>query len=82
MTSESNRPLNANDISEIGVTVRIQSLRGHDQIVQRLRELGLHPGIEVEYVGQAPFAGPRILRVGATLIALRSEEAACVQLLP
>lgn len=60
----------------------IHELLGQAQVIERLREMGLHPGLQVEYAGRAPFKGPQMIRVGATLIALRSEEAACVLLLP
>lgn len=71
-----------NHCSVSGQELRIQDLRGPSALVERLRELGLHPGIVLEYAGQAPFQGPRMIRVGSALIALRSEEAACVLLSP
>ena len=64
----------------IGETYRLSALRGPEALTERLRELGLHAGIEVEYAGCAPFSGPQLLRIGATLLALRTEEAACVLL--
>lgn len=63
-----------------GETYRLVRLQGPENLVERLRELGLHSGIEVEYAGRAPFSGPQLLRIGPTLIALRTEEAACVLL--
>ncbi len=56
---------------------RVRGFDGDSLIVERLKELGLHPGLEVQAVGQAPFGGPHLFRFGNTVLALRTEEAEC-----
>ena len=51
-----------------------------NQTVERLKELGLSEGLVVIYIGRAPFAGPLLFRLGAMVLALREEEAACLNL--
>lgn len=65
------------DIKQPGLYT-IVSLQGENKALQRLIELGLHSGQQVEFVHRAPFWGPFILRYGNSIIALRSEEAACI----
>jgi len=45
---------------------------------ERLFEMGIHQGQKFEYLGTAPFRGPIIIKFGNTVIALRTEEAACL----
>jgi ferrous iron transport protein A len=59
----------------------IHALKGPDELVARLHELGLHPGLEVIFKGRAPFSGPLLLQLETTLFALREDEAACVEIL-
>lgn len=75
-------PFSLNECDHFGQQLKIYDLQGIPALVERLRELGLHPGLRVEYAGQAPFKGPRMIRIGSAVIALRGEEAACVLLLP
>lgn len=56
---------------------RIKSFCGDPLVVERLKEMGLHQGLEVQSVGQAPFGGPLLFRFGNTVLALRAEEAEC-----
>ena len=53
---------------------------GEPVIVERLKELGIHQGVKIEVCGWAPFGGPRLFRLGATVIALRREEADCIRI--
>lgn len=57
----------------------ICAFRGDNELVARLQELGLRIGSEVYVIGRAPFRGPLLLRLGTTVIALREEEANCLQ---
>ena len=57
--------------------VKIQGFVGDPVIVERLKEMGFYPGLEIELVGRAPFGGPLIFRFGNTVLALRNEEAEC-----
>lgn len=56
---------------------KIKGFCGDPLIIERLRELGLHHGLEVQAVGRAPFGGPQLFRFGNTVLALRREEAQC-----
>lgn len=50
-------------------------------MVERLKEMGLYEGLLVDYVGQAPFGGPLMYRFSGTVVALRIEEARCLQVI-
>lgn len=50
---------------------------GDAALIERLKELGLHAGVCLEYLGRAPFRGPLLFRWGVTVLALREEEAMC-----
>jgi ferrous iron transport protein A len=56
---------------------RIEGFHGDALLVERLKEMGLHQGLEVTAVGRAPFGGPLLFRFGNTVLALRLEEAQC-----
>ncbi|MBK7963477.1 MAG: ferrous iron transport protein A [Bdellovibrionales bacterium] len=56
----------------------IQSFCGDPLICDRLYELGLRPGIMLEFLGRAPFKGPFLFHYRNTVLALRPAEAACV----
>ncbi len=62
----------------VAVTVQIRGFEGDLQIIERLKELGFHQGLEIEVVGHAPFGGPQLFRFGNAVLALRQEEAACL----
>ena len=53
---------------------------GDEELVIRLQELGIHIGSEISLIGRAPFRGPWLLRLGTTVVALRDDEALCLQL--
>ena len=50
-------------------------------MVERLKEMGLYEGLMLEYLGQAPFGGPLLYRFSGTVVALRVEEARCLQVI-
>lgn len=61
----------------------VNSVNGHDEIAQRLRELGFVPGEPVRVVAHAPFGrDPIAVQVGYTRFALRRAEAERIQLEP
>jgi DtxR family transcriptional regulator, Mn-dependent transcriptional regulator len=47
---------------------------------RRLLDLGFVPGSEVELAITGPFSDPKAYRVKGTVIALRKEQADCIQL--
>lgn len=56
---------------------RIHGFSGDSTVIERLKEMGLHQGLELQPVGRAPFGGPLLFRFGNTVLALRVEEAQC-----
>ncbi len=59
-------------------TFAICQINGPELIVERLSELGLYIGKQVQLIGQSPFSGPLIIRSGSQVVALRIEEAKCI----
>lgn len=62
----------------MGHRMRLKSITGDEFICERLHELGLRPGLQIEYLGQAPLGGPVLVRFLTTTLALRIEEARCL----
>jgi ferrous iron transport protein A len=61
---------------------RVVALSGGDALVQRLLEMGLFEGEEVEVVGFAPLGDPMEVRLRDYRLSLRRSEAARVQVEP
>ncbi len=61
---------------------RITRIDGEDGLVQRLMEMGLLEGEEVEVVGFAPMGDPMEVRLGDYRLSLRRVEAARVHVEP
>lgn len=61
-----------------GQTGQIIGLSGDAHDTERLLELGLVPGREVHFIRRAPLAGPYIVQIAKSVLALRKEEAQCV----
>jgi ferrous iron transport protein A len=58
---------------------RIQALDGDDSLTQRLLEMGLLEGEEVEVLAVAPLGDPLEIRLGDYRLSLRRREAARVR---
>ena len=61
-----------------GERARVEAIRGDDVIVQRLLEMGLLEGEEVEVIGFAPLGDPLEIRLRDYRLSLRRSEAARV----
>ena len=61
-----------------GSHATVTALAGDPALVQRLYELGLFEGEQVEVVGFAPLGDPVEIRVGSTRLSLRLREASAV----
>ncbi len=61
-----------------GSIARVVTLSGDPSVVQRLAELGLFEGEQVEFLGTAPLGDPIEIRIGNTHLSLRQAEAAGV----
>ncbi len=70
------------DKLRVGQRARIHSLQGADSLVQRLLEMGLLEGEEVEVVGFAPLGDPMEIRLPDYRLSLRRTEAARVTVTP
>jgi ferrous iron transport protein A len=57
---------------------RVESIQGDDALVQRLLEMGLLEGEEIEVVGFAPLGDPMEIRLRDYRLSLRRAEAAGV----
>ncbi len=60
----------------VGQRGRIESFKGDDSLVQRLMEMGLLEGDEIEVVGFAPLGDPLEIRLADYRLSLRRTEAA------
>lgn len=60
----------------------IVAVRGNDALAQRLLEMGLLDGEEIEVVGFAPMGDPLQIRLGDSYLSLRLSEAARVMVHP
>lgn len=49
------------------------------ELIQRLYDLGLHPGLEVTVVSKVSFNSVTIIQYGSTRLALNEEEFACLR---
>lgn len=70
------------DQMRVGQLARIDAIRGDDALVQRLLEMGLLEGEEVEVVGFAPLGDPLEIRLGDYRLSLRRSEAARITVTP
>lgn len=66
----------------LGQHARIASLQGNDALVQRLFEMGLFEGEEIELIGLAPFGDPLEIRLRDYRLSLRRNEAARILVQP
>ena len=49
------------------------------ELVQRLYDLGLHPGLEIKVINKVSFNSVTIIQFGETRLALNEEEFACLR---
>jgi ferrous iron transport protein A len=61
-----------------GQRARVEALDGDDAVLQRLLEMGLLEGEEIEVVGFAPLGDPVEIRLRGYCLSLRRREAARV----
>ncbi len=67
------------DQLQIGQVGRITEIQGTDTLAQRLMEMGLLEGEDVEVVGIAPLGDPIEVRLTGYRLSLRRREAARVR---
>ncbi len=66
----------------VGQRGRIDEVVGDDPLVQRLLEMGLLEGTEVEVLGFAPLGDPMEVRLSDYRLSLRRNEAARIRVTP
>lgn len=66
----------------VGQHACVQAIRGDDPLVQRLLEMGVLEGEEIELVGVAPLGDPLEVRLRDYRLSLRRSEAARVIVRP
>ncbi|MFL5245907.1 MAG: ferrous iron transport protein A [Gemmataceae bacterium] len=66
------------DQLRVGQRGRIESIAGADNLLQRLLEMGLIEGEEMEVLGIAPLGDPVEIRIRDYRLSLRRSEAARV----
>ncbi len=70
------------DKLRVGQKARVDSLCGEDALAQRLLEMGLFEGEEVEILGFAPLGDPMEIRLRDYRLSLRRNEAARIRVTP
>jgi ferrous iron transport protein A len=70
------------DQLRVGERACVGALLGTDAIVQRLLEMGLLEGDELEVIGLAPLGDPMEIRLRDYRLSLRRSEAARVEVRP
>jgi ferrous iron transport protein A len=68
--------MNSLDQLALGQRARVQAIQGDDALVQRLLEMGLLEGEEIEVIGFAPLGDPMEIRLRDYRLSLRRSEAA------
>jgi ferrous iron transport protein A len=64
------------DQLDVGQRGAVREVRGEDALVQRLYEMGLFEGEEIEVIGFAPLGDPMEIRLRDYRLSLRRAEAA------
>jgi ferrous iron transport protein A len=66
------------DRLQLGQRARVEAVAGEDAVVQRLFEMGLLEGEDIEVLGFAPLGDPMEIRLRDYRLSLRRKEAAGV----
>ena len=65
-----------------GARCRVAAVSGEPFLRERIVELGFTPGTPVEVRGRAPMGDPIEVKLRGGLLAVRRDEAACVETAP
>ena len=60
---------------EVGQKARVVAVHADGELGRRIRDMGLHPGIDVEIMGRAPLRDPVAVRLPGFTLSLRNNEA-------
>lgn len=64
-----------------GQSFEISGFQEEPLMRERLHEMGLRKGLMITLIGRAPFGGPLLIRFNTSFLAIRNEEAACIQVI-
>ena len=64
---------------DTGLDAKIVKINGENSFQERLCELGISPGAQLNIKSKLPFKGPIVLRVESSTLALRREEAELIE---
>ena len=67
------------DQLSIGSSAILERLEGDAFLTERLMDMGLCPGLEIEFFNRMVGGGPFVVRVQSVFLALREEEARCLK---
>ena len=70
------------DQLRVGQRARVEAITGDDALVQRLREMGVFEGEELEVLCFAPLGDPMEIRLRDYRLSLRRSEAARIRVVP
>jgi ferrous iron transport protein A len=70
------------DQLQTGQRCRVEEVLGEDALVQRLMEMGVLEGEEIEVLGFAPLGDPMEVRLRDYRLSLRRNEAARIRITP
>lgn len=66
--------------AQLNLIYEITDIQSSKDIQMRLSELGLSIGRNLKLVRTIPFQGPFLIEIQDTVLALRREEAECIQI--
>ena len=65
-----------------GNECRVKKLMVHDQLGQRLLDMGVYPGLTLKVIRNAPLKDPMEVSMGGFFVSLRHDEAKYVEVSP
>jgi Fe2+ transport system protein FeoA len=68
------------EVKSFPLNVEVTGFHGAAVLIERLHEIGLHKGCKLVVLGQAPLKGPLLVEFQTTVLALRDEESACLEI--
>ncbi len=59
--------------------IELPNGKNNIDLIQRLYDLGFHPGLEIEIVSKISFSSVTVVQFGTTRMALNEEEFSCLR---
>lgn len=64
---------------ETNTHLKIEAIQGPQDIVTRLYDLGLFPGLDIQITKKISFNSVTVIQYGETFLALNKEEMTCLR---